>query len=290
MPTPRPGSETQDEWMERCIPEVISDGTAEDQDQAVAVCAQMWSEATKANVMKEKLAVPFEIKALREREIEGHGSIFRNIDLGGDIVVPGAFKRSLAEHKRAGTMPQMAWMHDLSRIPGKWTEMSEDDRGLAVKGVLADTDLGNEMRTLSQMKAVRGLSIGFVPKDIDFDSDGNRLIKEIDLWEVSLVSLAMNPLARIEAVKARFSAEGEYIPTEREFEQFMRQLGCSKQVSRRIVAKIFDHVDDGGAGGMPDGTGMARWDAGGVEEPEVAELLRSINGLTDQCWAEVFRR
>jgi hypothetical protein len=174
-------------------------------------------------------------------------------------------------------------------VPGKWIEMREDDRGLVVKGELAQTELGNEMRTLAQMKAVRGLSIGYMTRDVDFDSDGNRLLKEIDLWEVSLVSLAMNPLAQITAAKARFSADGEYVPTEREFELFMKRLGCSKKVSRLIVAKVFDDADGGGSGGMPDDAGKARWDAGEVEaDAEVQELLKAINAQADSLWTATF--
>jgi hypothetical protein len=46
-----------------------------------------------------------ELKALSDREFEGHGSVFGNVDLGGDVVTRGAFKRSLAKHKADGTMP-----------------------------------------------------------------------------------------------------------------------------------------------------------------------------------------
>jgi hypothetical protein len=208
--------------------------------------------------MTQHITVPLEIKALNDRELEGHGSVFGNVDLGGDIVMPGAFKRSLAAHRKAGTMPQMFWMHQPDQVPGAWREMSEDTTGLALKGELAPTQLGNEMRTLAQMKAVRGLSIGYQIKDADYDDDGNRLLKEIDLWEVSLVSLAMNPLAQVEAVKARLSSRGEYVPTEREFEQRLRIAGCSKTVARHIVAQIFD-TDPGGMPAEP------RWDAGDVD-------------------------
>lgn len=217
------------------------------------------------------LTVPLELKSLSARQIEGHGSVFGNIDHGGDIVIPGAFKRSLAAHRKAGTMPQMFWMHDPSRVPGMWTEMYEDDEGLYAKGVLADTDLGNEMRTLAGMKAVRGLSIGFQLNEADFDKDGSRLIKEADLWEVSLVSLAMNPLAKIESVKARLSADGEYVPTEREVEHYFRQLGCSRAVSRQVIYKFFDADRSGMLPGR-------RWDAGEVDQAEVGEALGALLG------------
>jgi hypothetical protein len=90
----------------------------------------------KVKVMKPTLTVSLEIKSLSDREFDGHGSIFGNVDLGGDIVLPGAFKRSLAQHRKEGSLPQMFWMHDPSRVPGKWLSMSEDEDGLAVKGVL----------------------------------------------------------------------------------------------------------------------------------------------------------
>lgn len=194
----------------------------------------------------QMLNVALEIKALGDREFEGYGSIFGNVDLGGDVVLPGAFKRSLAKHKSAGTLPQMFWMHRPDQVPGVYSQMSEDSDGLYVKGELVDTPLGNEMRTLLQKKAVRGLSIGYRAIDTEYDKDGNRLLKELDLWEVSLVSLAMNPLAKIEAVKSRLSAAGEYVPTEREFERLLRDAGCSRKLAEVMAAKFCNGPDISG--------------------------------------------
>jgi hypothetical protein len=159
--------------------------------------------------------------------------------------------------------------------------MKEDERGLYVRGELATTPLGEEMRTLLGMKAVRGLSIGFRIVDREWTDEGVRLIKEVDLWEVSIVSLAMNPLAKVEAAKSRLSASGEYVPTEREFERSLRDAGYSKSVARHLCAKVFDSEVDGG---MP--RHARRWDAGPVESDETAELLKAINGLTDRIGAD----
>lgn len=189
--------------------------------------------------MKSNLTIPLEIKNLDNREFEGHGSIFGNVDLGGDIVVKGAFARSLKQHHQSGSLPQMFWMHDASRVPGKWVDMSEDDSGLRVKGVLADTPLGNEIHTLLKMDAVKGLSIGYRTLDQDYDTDGNRLIKEAELWEVSVVSLPMNPMAQVAHVKSQLSARGEYVPTAREFEHALRDVGCSLKVAKTIVSKVY---------------------------------------------------
>jgi HK97 family phage prohead protease len=232
------------------------------------------------------LSFGLEIKALSDRQFEGHGSVFGNVDLGGDVVMPGAFKRSLASHKRASTMPAMFWMHKADQVAGAWQDMREDGKGLYVKGELADTTLGNEMRTLLGMRAVRGLSIGFRTKDFDFDRDGNRQLKEIDLWEVSIVSMAMNPLAKVEAAKARLSELGEYVPSEREFERSLRDAGFSKSVARHICAKVFD---DESGGGMPPSS--RRWDAGPVEhEDETEALLKSLDRATDRIGAAAISR
>ena len=189
--------------------------------------------------MKSNLTIPLEIKALNDGEFEGHGSVFGNEDLGGDVVMPGAFQRTLAKHKKSNSLPQMFWMHDPSRVCGKWLDMSEDEHGLRVKGVLADTPLGNEIRTLLKMDAVRGLSIGYSITDQEWKGDV-RNIKEAELWEVSVVSLPMNPLAQVAHAKSQLSATGEYVPTAREFERTLRDVGCSQRVAKTILSKVYD--------------------------------------------------
>lgn len=234
--------------------------------------------------MPQRLNVSFEIKALNNREVEGHGSIFRNRDLGDDIVLPGAFKKTLARHKAEGALPLMFWMHDPAQVPGLWTEMAEDREGLYVKGELVETQLGNEMHTLLQKKAVRGLSIGYRTIESEYDKDGNRLLKELDLWEVSIVSLAMNPLAQVEAVKARLSRDGEYVPTEREFERLLRDAGCSRKVATILVAKLYD--PDAISGMLDDHERDART----VEDPEAEAAIKAILQLTDKVGAAALTR
>ena len=185
--------------------------------------------------MKSNLTIPLSIKALNDGEFEGHGSIFGNEDLGGDVVMKGAFRKSLEKHREANSLPQMFWMHKPDQVPGKWVSMSEDQNGLRVKGVLADTPLGNEIRTLLKMDAVKGLSIGYSTVDQEWKDDGTRLLKELELWEVSVVSLPMNPLAQVAHAKSRLSEIGEYVPTLKEFERILREAGCSRSTAKRLV-------------------------------------------------------
>ena len=191
-------------------------------------------------MQRPNITVPLEIKGLNNREFTGHGSVFGNRDYGGDIVLPGAFKRSLAQHHKSGGLPAMFWMHNAAKVPGKWLRMSESKKGLAVKGVLAPTPLGDEVHTLLKMQAVSGMSIGYRTLDQDYDKDGNRLIKEAELWEVSVVSLPMNPLAQVTHVKTRLSERGEYVPSIREFENILRGVGCSYDISKRIITKVYE--------------------------------------------------
>jgi hypothetical protein len=164
----------------------------------------------------------------------------------------------------------MFWMHDPSRVPGKWTDMRETDDGLHVKGVLADTPLGNEIHTLLKMDAVRGLSIGYQTTDADYDRDGNRVIKQADLWEVSVVSLPMNPLAQVQHVKSQLSAAGEYVPTVKEFERILRNAGCSRSVAKLIAYKVRSLEDEDDDGEMSE---LSLRNAG---EDETAKAIREL--------------
>jgi HK97 family phage prohead protease len=225
--------------------------------------------------MKPTLTIPLEIKSLSDREFEGHGSVFKNVDLGGDIVVPGAFKRSLKENPQ----PLMLWMHDPERVPGKWLDVHEDSKGLAVHGVLADTDLGNEIHTLLKMGALGGLSIGYRTIDQDFDKQGNRLLKELELPEVSIVSMPMNPLARVAHVKSRLSAACEYVPTIKEFESILRNAGCSNSVAKRISYMLRNIEDD-------DSERLESAPRKAVDD----EVSLALKRIQDQILAEAIRR
>ena len=183
------------------------------------------------------LVVPFEIKAVSDREIEGYGSTFGNVDLGGDVVMPGAFSRSLATHKANGTRPKMLWNHDTSGLPiGVWEEFGEDDHGLYMRGKFADTEMGRDVRTLAKMKAIDSMSIGFVPVDAEFTKDGILLLKEIDLWEVSPVNFPMNPKAVIEAVKSQF-------PDVRSLERHLRDVGNSQKGAKRLISDLMESTE-----------------------------------------------
>ncbi len=132
------------------------------------------------------------------RTVEGWASTFGNKDQGADIILPGAFTKSLATRN-----PKMLWQHNSDELIGVWDAAKETDRGLYVKGRFADTPRGNEAYTLAKMGALDSMSIGYSTLDYEYDpKTGTRTLKELELWEVSLVTFPMNEMATITNVKA----------------------------------------------------------------------------------------
>jgi HK97 family phage prohead protease len=132
----------------------------------------------------------------------GYASLFGRRDQAGDIVMPGAFTGSL---KRRGPADvRMLFQHDATEPVGSWLEMRETDKGLYVTGRLErHVQRGRELFALLESKGLDGLSIGFRTLKARRDrGQAARLITEIDLWEISLVTFPMLEGARVSHVKA----------------------------------------------------------------------------------------
>lgn len=196
---------------------------------------------TKENQMefKELRLADFEIKQDGETNVfEGYASTFENTDSVGDIIERGAFTNSIAKR-----LPKMLWQHRADKPIGIYTEIREDERGLFVKGKLANTTLGNEAAELARMGAIDSMSIGFSIVNDEYDRNNKtRTIKELNLYEISLVTFPANEQAKIT------SAKNDLPQTERQFEKFLRDAGFSKKQSVAITAAGFkaddSHRDD----------------------------------------------
>ena len=140
--------------------------------------------------------------------LEGYGSVFNLVDLGGDVVLPGAFSKSISELKRKEKPLPMLWQHDSRNPIGVWTSLTENDKGLKVKGeLILDVPQAATAHALLKRGAVSGLSIGFVTKQADIDrKTGARRLKSVDLMEISLVTFPMMPEAQLTGVKGEFDA------------------------------------------------------------------------------------
>ncbi|MDQ0317839.1 HK97 family phage prohead protease [Amorphus orientalis] len=132
----------------------------------------------------------------------GYATLFGRADLSGDVVAPGAFARVLGE-KEAGRI-KLLYQHDPAEPIGRWLLIAEDRRGLHVRGRITDeTTRGREVRALMRDGVLDGLSIGFkTVREARDPATGHRLLLEVDLWEISIVTFPMLPEARARAAKA----------------------------------------------------------------------------------------
>jgi HK97 family phage prohead protease len=203
---------------------------------------------------------------------EGYASLFGREDLGRDIMMPGAFRESLAHRGAAGI--RMLFQHDPNQPIGTWVRIYEDARGLFVRGRLA-TEVAKAREILSLMRAgaIDGLSIGFRAVRGKRDArSGVRRLEKVDLWEISVVTFPMQPEARVSSVKAQPFAGR--MPSEREFERWLTQdAGFTRSEARAVMR-------DGLEGLRPlrdAGKGPA-WQARLLEQiAEAARLLRQTN-------------
>lgn len=129
----------------------------------------------------------------------GYASVFGKLDQGGDIVMPGAFGKSLVEKGRAGI--RLLFQHDPKEPIGTWERVFEDSAGLFVEGRLnAGVLRARELSSLIAGGAIDGLSIGFRTVRATRDrATGHRRLWQVDLWEISIVTFPMMDGARITA-------------------------------------------------------------------------------------------
>lgn len=183
-----------------------------------------------------------EIKSLTEEgEIEGYASVFGNVDVGGDKVMPGAFAKSLNAARQRGRSVKMLWDHNPRDPIGVWTELVEDEKGLLGRGRLAmEVARAREVHALMKAGAVDGLSIGY--RTVKAVPEGNiRLLKQVELFEISAVVFPMNDRTRVTRVKSEGIediveklAAGDRL-TEREFELMAKGLGLSNSQAERAA-------------------------------------------------------
>lgn len=132
--------------------------------------------------------------------VQGYASLFGKTDQGGDVVQKGAYAASLKRLAARQGRVKMLWQHDPGQPIGVWDEVKEDATGLWVKGrILPQVERGREVAALVQAGAIDGLSIGYRTVKAERDGKGQRLLSELELWEVSLVTFPMLPEARVAA-------------------------------------------------------------------------------------------
>lgn len=184
------------------------------------------------------LAVPLELKFSPGSGVfEGYAAVFHNVDSAGDRILPGAFVKSLAACRAEGRFPPLLWQHDPKRPIGIWEDMHEDSHGLYVRGRLFADDIAQarEAYALLRENVVSGLSIGY--RTVESQRDGKtgvRLLSELELLEVSIVTFPANDRARVRAVKSHNGAG--FLPAEKDVEAHLRDAGLSRKQAKALMA------------------------------------------------------
>lgn len=204
--------------------------------------------------MKKFLQFPFELKALNEGELTGYASVFNVVDLDQEVVLPGAFVQ--IKRNEEGKIPFL-WQHS-TRDPIGVADVQQDTKGLRFDAQLVLEDPQARIaRAHVKAGSVRGVSIGFDTLK-DEIRGGIRYLKEIILSEISLVTFAANPLARVDAIKAA----AECLSIDEWFE-VLRSHGISKRKARRMALADWPIL----RGAEPE-----------HDEPEISPWLKALAG------------
>lgn len=185
-------------------------------------------------MQKKHITANFEIKGVEEDgTFTGYASVFNVIDSQNDAILKGAFEKTIK--KRKGDI-KMLWQHKVDEPIGNFIYLREDSHGLLVKGkLMLDVQRAKEAYALLQSGVINGMSIGYAVLEADYNDEiGVRLIVEVDLFEVSLVTFPANEDAVITSVK------NSEISTMRDMQKLLVKKGYSYKEAEAIAARQFE--------------------------------------------------
>lgn len=229
----------------------------------------------KEKVCKTKVyrTVELDIKQMTNDEglfrFEGFASTFGNTDLDEDIIDRGAFRASLAKRT-----PKLLWQHDMDEPLGVFDLVEERETGLFVKAKmpLSDTFVSGRVKPQVEIGSITSMSIGFFIVEATFNrEESTRLIHEVELFEVSLVSIPANPQAVITSFK-RADMEGFFgLSLKAQEEMLTSGVKFSQRTAKELVSLLKHSKNERDAHSItgPDGRD-------GTEE--LGNLLKEIKG------------
>jgi len=163
--------------------------------------------------------------------IQGYASVFNGVDSYGDTVIKGAFKDTLENRQRS---VKMRWNH-FGPVIGKWDSIKETDKGLLVKGQLTPGhSVASDVLASLKHGAIDGLSIGYMATDYEEKEEGGRLLKGIELVEISVVEEPADLGAKITQVKAAIDEAQDL----KQIEGILRDAGFSRDAATLLVSKM----------------------------------------------------
>jgi len=213
----------------------------------------------------------YDIKEVDEEGyFSGYASVYNVIDAYRERVAPGAFAATLRKWQSRGRLPPALWQHRSGEPVGPFTLMREDEKGLYTEGrlLVKDVQRAREAWALMKSKTVDGLSIGFNSVVEEWNSEEKIMtLKEIDLWEVSIVTFPANSESLITEVRSMFAEGG--VPSIREIEEVLRDAGFSRSQAKALVGH-------GYAGLLRDAESQSK----GIGKEVLDEIISSIKSTS----------
>ena len=188
----------------------------------------------------------------------GYASVFGQVDSYGDTIDPNAYDLTLKNRVRP---VRMRWNH-YGPVIGKWLRMTTDKTGLFVEGELTPGH-SKAIDTYVSLKhgAVDGLSIGYIAKSAVENPSGTRLLKEIELVEISIVEEPADINATVSSIKSAI----EQAKSIREIEATLRDsAGLSRLEACAVVSRIKSVI-------------QSDFDNDKKQAQEIAQLFKSFN-------------
>lgn len=181
----------------------------------------------------------FEVKAVAEGKnmyVEGYAAVFGNEDSYNDIIVQGAFTKTI--QGKEGKRIKLCLQHDMDDVVGKIEELREDEKGLWFKAKISNTTKGKDLAILIEDEAINEISIGYqaVVWEVD-EVRGVRLLKEVKLYEVSFVTRAANPQAVV--VTTEVKEEAKELTDEQLLE---KRAEIDKEIEKRVISNFLKNI------------------------------------------------
>ena len=193
-------------------------------------------------VVYKSLALAFKVDS-ESRTVSGYLAAFGNVDSDGDMLIQGCFTKSLQERgvgSKTARKIAYLWQHDMREPIGKFTKLEEDSTGLYFEAVLDKVPRGDQALTQYQSGTLNQHSIGYkyLWDKVELDDQNNCLIvKELDLFEGSVVTLGANENTPFTGMKAA-DIESQRNQLDRDIETSLKGLDYDKQYQlRQLIAR-----------------------------------------------------
>ena len=178
------------------------------------------------------------------RTISGYAAIFGNKDKAGDILIKGCFAKSIQDRgpeSSANDKIIMLWMHDMNEPIGIPLILIEDEKGLYFESKIDDVPRGNQAIKQLESGTLNQFSIGYqyVWENCEYDAEKDAfIVKEVKLYEISVVSIGCNGETEYLGLKSIEDAENSYKELNAEISDICSGMSALKQQKiQKIISK-----------------------------------------------------